>query len=475
MPSPWPQTPPTAEERDAYAEAVPRSFWLDRRTAIASYPPLDGDASADLCVVGGGFTGLWAAIHAKSRQPDRTVLLVEADAIGEGASGRNGGFLSSSITHGIANGLSRFPDEIGRLERLGLANFDGLRADLDRLGVDCDFEAVGEIAVAIEPHQFEHLAEEAELLAGHGHDVALLDGPAMRAEVDSPTYVGGLWDRSGSALVDPAKLADGLAAAAAGLGVIVHERTRIERLERSGAGLRLDAARGAIRADRVLLATNAFPPLRRALRRWIVPVYDYVLMTEPLPPERLAEIGWRNRQGVGDTGHQFHYYRLTDDDRILWGGFEAVYRYGGRVDPSRDVDEDTFALLSRNFFATFPQLRGIRFTHRWGGAIDTCSRFSCFFDTSHGGRVAFVGGYTGLGVGASRFGAEVALDLLDGRETEATGLSYVRKKPVPFPPEPLRWAVVQFTRSRLAAADRNGGRRGLWLRTLDRLGLGFDS
>ena len=113
--------------------------------------------------------------------------------------------------------------------------------------------------------------------------------------------------------------------------------------------------------------------------------------------------------------------------------------------------------------------------HKWGGAIDTCSRFSVFFDTSHGGRVAFAGGYTGLGVGSSRFGAAVALDLLDGRRDEATGLGYVRSKPVPFPPEPLRWAVVQLTRGRLAAADRNGGRRGLWLRILDRLGLGFDS
>jgi len=297
----------------------------------------------------------------------------------------------------------------------------------------------------------------------------------MRAEVASPTYLGGLWDRSGNALVDPAKLADGLAAAAAAMGVAIHERTRIDELEPVGSEIRLDAAAGRIHAGRVLLATNAFPPLRRALRRWIVPVYDYVLVTEPLPAERLAEIGWRNRQGISDCGHQFHYYRLTDDDRILWGGFEAVYRYGGPVDPSLDVDEETFALLAQNFFATFPQLRGISFTHKWGGAIDTCSRFSCFFDTSHDGRVAFAGGYTGLGVGASRFGAEVALDLLDGRRTEATGLDYVRTKPIPFPPEPLRWAVVQFTRGRLAAADRNGGRRGLWLRTLDRLGLGFDS
>ena len=132
-------------------------------------------------------------------------------------------------------------------------------------------------------------------------------------------------------------------------------------------------------------------------------------------------------------------------------------------------------MLSRNLFLTFPQLEGVRFSHRWAGPIDTCSRFSVFFGTAHRGRTAYALGYTGLGVGATRFGAQVALDLLDGRDTEATRLRYVRTKPVPFPPEPLRWGAIELTRRKLAAADRAGGRRGLWLRTLDRLGLGFDS
>jgi glycine/D-amino acid oxidase-like deaminating enzyme len=476
-PTAWPRTDPSPAERAAYADAVPRPFWLDRRPAPRTWPRLEGAADVELCIVGGGFTGLWAAIHAKTRAPARSVVLVESDRIGSGASGRNGGFVSASITHGIGNGLARFPDEVAVLERLGLANFEAMRSDIERLGIDCDLETGGDIDVAVEPHQVAALAEEAELLARYGHDVELLDRDGVRAEVASPTYLAGLWDRTGAALVDPAKLADGLAAAAAELGVEIYEGARVGSLPRPGEGpLRLATTGGGeVRAARVLLATNAFPPLRRRLRRYIVPVYDYVLVSEPLTGEQLDEIGWRNRQGISDTGNRFHYYRLTDDNRILWGGYEAVYRYGGPVHARHDVDEETFAALSQHFFATFPHLRGISFTHKWGGAIDTSSRFSCFFDLSHGGRVAFVGGYTGLGVGASRFGAEVALDLVDGRRTEATELAYVRSKPVPFPPEPLRWAVVQFTRNRLAAADRNGGRRGLWLRILDRLGLGFDS
>jgi glycine/D-amino acid oxidase-like deaminating enzyme len=198
-------------------------------------------------------------------------------------------------------------------------------------------------------------------------------------------------------------------------------------------------------------------------------------MTEPLSPAQREAIGWRRRQGIGDMANQFHYYRLTKDERILWGGYDAVYRYGGHVRPELDDDEATFAKLSQHFFTTFPQLEGVRFSHRWGGAIDTCSRFSVFFGTAHAGRVAYAVGYTGLGVVSTRFGARVGLDVLDGRETEATRLRYVRSKPVPFPPEPLRSGVIQLTRSRLDAADRNAGRRGVWLRTLDRLGLGFDS
>jgi glycine/D-amino acid oxidase-like deaminating enzyme len=230
-----------------------------------------------------------------------------------------------------------------------------------------------------------------------------------------------------------------------------------------------------VRARRVLLATSAHPPLLGAIRRRVLPVYDYVLVSEPLGAERRASIGWSRRQGLADGANRFHYYRLTADDRILWGGYDAVYRYGGPVGPAHDDHDPTFATLAQHFFTTFPQLEGVRFSHRWGGAIDTCSRFSVFFGTAHAGRVAYATGYTGLGVAATRFAARTALDLLDGRETERTRLDMVRRRPVPFPPEPLRSAVVRLTQRELARADERQGRRGTWLRLLDRLGLGFDS
>src|SRR6185295_14460316 len=189
---------------------------------------------------------------------------------------------------------------------------------------------------------------------------------------------------------------------------------------------------------------------------------------------------------ISDSGNRFHYYRLTppdlggaapgrDGSRILWGGYEAIYHFRNGMRPELEDHAPTFELLAANFADTFPQLEGIRFTHKWAGAIDTCSRFCVTFGKALGGRAAYAVGYTGLGVVASRFGARVALDLLHDRDTELTRLEMVRSRPIPFPPEPLRYAAIQATRSGLARADERGGRRGAWLRLLDRVGAGFDS
>jgi glycine/D-amino acid oxidase-like deaminating enzyme len=472
---PWPTEPPTAAHRAAYADADPAPFWLDTPARPDAGPALAESIECDLAVVGAGLSGLWSAVLARERDPTREVVVLEGDRVANAASGRNGGFFISSLTHGIGNGLARFPDELGTLERLGLDSFAATAEAIERYGIDCGFERTGDIVVALEPHELEWLEEDAALLRGHGHEVEMLDRDRVRAEVASDTYLAGRWQKSGSALVDPARLSWGLARAVTGLGARIFENTRVERLARRDGAIELRTGGGTVRARRVVLATSAFPGLVGAIRRRVVPVYDYVLVTEPLSREQRDSIGWRRRQGVGDTANQFHYYRLTADDRILWGGFDAVYHYGSGLRRELEQSDRAFAMLAQHFFTTFPQLEGIRFSHRWGGAIDTCSRFFAFTGTSHGGRVAHTVGHTGLGVCASRFGAGLALDLLDGVESEAAGLRSMRSRPTPFPPEPLRWAAIELTRNRLAAADRRQGRRGLWLRTLDCLGLGFDS
>lgn len=465
----------------ALADAAPVPYWLDRPERPDPRPPLTGAHTADLLVIGGGYAGLWTALLAKEADPDRDVLLVDAGTCGWAASGRNGGFCAASLTHGLANGVERFPGEIAELERLGRENLDAIAATIDEHGIDCDFERTGELAVAVAPYQLDGLAADAELARRYGRDARLLDRDEVRAEVASPTYLGGLWDADRTALLDPAKLAWGLRRVALDRGVRIHEHTRVTGVAADGAALRAttvggaDAVPGAVRAARAALATNAFPPLLRRLRAWTVPVYDYALMTEPLSPAQRDAIGWRNRQGLADTANQFHYYRLTADNRILFGGYDAVYHYGNRVAPELERREATYRTLAAHFFDTFPQLEGLRFSHRWGGVIDTCTRFCAFFGTAHSGRLAYAAGYTGLGVGATRFAARVTLDLLAGADTPLTRLDLVRRKPLPFPPEPFRAAGINLTRWSLARADARDGRRNLWLRILDRSGLGFDS
>ncbi len=450
-------------------------YWLDRAERPAPADALVGAERTDLLVVGAGFTGLWTALLAKQADPGRDVVLVEGGRAADGASGRNGGFVAASLTHGFANGMERWPDEMPTLLRLGRDNLDAIEKAIGDLGIECDFVRTGELDVALEPYQLDGLRQHAAEAAAMGQDVVLLSAEEVRARVDSPTYLGATFDADGVALVDPARLAWGLRRACLEAGVRLFERTPIDSIAGRDGHVVATSRRGLVRAERVALATNAYPPLLRRLKHYVVPVYDYVLVTEPLTDAQWSRLGWSGREGISDTGNQFHYYRTTEDGRILWGGYDAIYHSGNGFGPQYDHNRESYERLAEHFLQTFPQLRGIGFSHAWGGAIDTCSRFSAFWGTAHQGRVAYVAGYTGLGVGASRFGAATMLDLVDGRTTERTELEMVRSKPLPFPPEPARSLGISWTTTALQRADANGGRRNLWLKTLDRMGLGFDS
>ena len=462
---------------DAIADADPYPYWYEDVDEPDSNQTLVRTVSCDLCIVGGGYTGLWTAIIAKERDPSRDVILIDAHEVGSAASGRNGGFMESSLTHGVANGQARFPDEIAVLEELGLKNLNDIEAAIKRYDIDCDYERTGVIDVATTAHSesyYDELREDCQQLRLLGQTVELLDAQDMRDQVDSPTYTGGLWRKDRAALVDPARLVWGLKAAAESLGVTIYEDTKATSVERDGVGVIVHTPLGAVRAGKVALGTNASKPLLKRLGHYIAPVYDYCMVTEPLTPAQLADIGWENRQGLSDISNQFHYYRLTEDNRILWGGYDAIYFWRGKVNTELESRPETWAKLSKHFFNTFPQLEGVKFTHTWGGAIDTCSRFCVFWGRAMGGRVAYAMGYTGLGVASTRFGAEVMLDLLDGKHSLATQTEFVKGKPLPFPPEPFRFIGIQTTRWSLKREDRTG-KRNLWLRSLDHLGLGFDS
>jgi glycine/D-amino acid oxidase-like deaminating enzyme len=465
---------PDPRVNTALLNAQPCVLWFDAPERPIRSESLRGSLKADLVVVGGGYTGLWSALRAKERDRDLDVVLLEADVCGGGGSGRNGGFCSASLTHGFANGMARWPTEMPVLLRHGRENLAGIEKAISAYGIDCDFELTGELAVATAGYQAEGLAETEQAMTAAGCKVTLLDRSDVSAEVNSPTYLAGLFDPE-VAMVDPARLVWGLRHACLELGVRICEGSPVTSV-RQGEYRRVavSTSQGTVQARRVILATNAKPVLRR-LRLYTVPVYDYALATEPLNANQLASVGWANRQGVGDTGNLFHYYRLTRENRIVWGGYDAIYPYASRLHPKREQRPATFAALSRHFFGTFPQLAGLQFTHRWGGVIDTCTRFCAFYGVVMDKRVAYAAGFTGLGVGSSRFAADVMLDLLSHRATERTELEMVGRKPLPFPPEPLRYVGIELTRRSLARADARQGKRNLWLKAMDRLGLGFDS
>ncbi len=451
-------------------------FWL-AGTPDPAQPSLTQSARTDVAIIGAGFTGLWTAIQLLEADPALRVTVLEMERAGFGASGRNGGFCDASLTHGLANGIAHFPNEIRELEAEGRRNLAELVAFIATEGIDCGLEQTGSLSVADQPHQIEELRASADLAREYGIETTFLDRAAVWKEIHSPVFEAGLLSGPDqTVMLDPARLAQGLKLAAIRRGAVIHEHTRVVGVERAPGSVRvLTEAGSTLVAQHVVVATSAYSGWLSRLQRLFVPVYDYVLVSDPLTDAQLESIGWQRRMGISDSGNQFHYFRLTADNRILWGGYDAVYHPGSRVGPELDHRPATYALLEQHFLRAFPQLAGLRFPWRWGGAIDTTSRFMVTVGQTLGGRMTYALGYTGLGVGASRWAGGIVRDMLLDPSAARLQLEMVRSAPFPFPPEPARWLAVELVRRELARADENEGRRGLLLRTLDAVGVGFDS
>ncbi len=445
-------------------------YWLDSADAPPVEPQLIGRAEADLLIVGGGFTGLWAAILAKEADPARKVMLIEADRVAYGASGRPGAIVSTSVMHGLSNALRVFPNDLEALEDMGRDNVAGFVETIDRHGIDCHQEWNGELTVAIGEARVDDVRHEYELHEQYGHDAVLLDTAAVRAEVASPLFAAGVWSRKNSGTVHPARLAWGLKAAALRLGVRLHELTPLKRVEDRGSRLEVVTRDGTISTPKMLLATNAFAEGHRNIKRRVAMVRDRIVMTEPLSDEQMGRIGWRNRQGIYDTRTQLNYMRLTRDNRILFGG-RLGYFYDGDPDPEPDRRPQIYERLAEAFFATFPQLDDIRFTHAWSGPIALTTRMAVHFQHYYGGKAIYAGGYSGFGVSASRFGADIGLSLLDDIDRPACRMTFAATMPDWIPPEPFRFLGARLTMYAMDTADEKGGWRHAWLRFVTRLGF----
>ncbi|KAB0491143.1 NAD(P)/FAD-dependent oxidoreductase [Pseudomonas vancouverensis] len=458
---------------DSLDNVLPHPYWQDTVTPPPAAAPLSGKLQFDLVVVGGGFTGLWTALQARQRQPGLRIAIIEARRCGGEASGRNGGFCAPSISHGVSNALKRWPDEAQQLIRLGRQNLDELAADVQHYGMQVEFERAGKLNVATQPWQVDGLRAMQRNYARFGIECEWLEGSALAQKLDSPAYVAGVFEPN-YALLNPAKMAAELRRVCLEQGIALFENSPVQKLEAHRDHLLLRTAEGEVIAGKVALATNIAPPLLGHLASSVIPVYDYSLVTEPLSDEQLAAIGWTGRYGIADAGNQFHYLRKTADNRMLWAGFDAIYHFGGRRDEALTQRPESFRRLAEQFQQAFPALRDVRFSHAWGGIIDTSARTTLFTGTEHQGRVAYALGFTGQGVSASRFAALNMLDLLDGERTERTRLQMTSKAPFRFPPEPLRYVGVKLAQRSLAREDRDGHRNAL-LKTFDAFGIGFDS
>jgi glycine/D-amino acid oxidase-like deaminating enzyme len=449
-------------------------LWHDQNTRPNPNPSLTGENKCQLLIVGGGFTGLWAALQAKERVPDLDIILIESTFIADGASGRTGGILEADLAHGDFNSDNHFSNEAARIDELGCNNFDEFIDSLEKYNIDARFENVGHMQVATREHHLTPLRKRYEVNKKAGSNVIWYDQEDVRKKINSPTYLAGVHYKDRCGIIDPARLCWGLKKTILALGVKIFEKTPLIKIAPQGAGMKAICPDGNISCEKILMATNAFRNPLSQIRKSIIPVWDYQIATEPLNKTQLNSVGWKDRHSMADRDNMFHYYRLTHDNRITWGGGGSVcYYYGSRIDQGVADPEIRFERLSKAFFNTFPQLEGIRFTHRWSGIIASSTRFCMVPGVAFDGRVSWAVGYTGLGVGASRFGARVGLELLGYLPSDILNMQFIQKKTMNWPPEPFRWFGVTMSRHGMSKADVNNGKRGLWLKLMDRLNLGF--
>lgn len=469
---------PTDQSQSAEALALAalshtrfESYWLDSLPSSKEQSSLQEDISCDLLIVGGGFCGLWGAVLAKEQSPERSVVLIEARSIANGASGRPAAIVSTSVMHGIDNTQRMFPADVAELEKLGKENIDALINTLEKYGMDCDLELGGEMKVSVGDEGLDAVQEDYHLYDRYGHDVELLGKAEVQAQVHSPVFHGGIWSKARSGTLHPGKLARELKRVALQLGVSVFEQTPHLSNTYSDGKIRVCTPKGIIITDKVLLATNAWAAGHKNISRRVVAIRDRIVVTEPLSAAQMSSVGWQNRQGIYDTRTQLNYMRLTSDNRILFGG-RLDYFYGNDTDPALDKTSPPYLRLVDAFFQTFPQLKGnISISHAWSGPIGLTSRMAVHYQRYYQGNMVFAGGYSGFGVTATRFGSRVGLAILDGNDIPETRMAFARTVPGYVPPEPFRWIGAKLTMYALDTVDEKGGWRRPWVKLVQKMGF----
>lgn len=414
-----------------------KSFWLASRPYTPG-PAVEGDLDVDVAIIGGGFTGLSTAWFLKRAEPSLRVALLEAEVVGYGASGRNGGFSMTKL--GMMHSATRLrfggarTVEAHEYADRAVTMVKDLVAELE---FDCDYEHPGFLWVATSPVLARRMHAELDLVEKLGiGGIERLDESELAERIRGPLYTGGAWWEPNCGILNPAKLAWSWRDAIAGAGVEVYEATPVTEVQRVGDRSVLVTPSGWVRADKVVFATNAWSHHFTPFAAKQVPVWTYIVLTEPLTDVQLDAIGWSGREGIEDFRDLVHYTRLTADNRILFGGRDVNLGRPGSMDFDRD--EATFAKLRSDLVTTWPALRGIGFTHAWGGPVSV--PLDLFPAIGHAGGRDWVYsfGCVGHGVSTTHLHGRTLADLVLERDTELTDVFFVDRRVPSLPPEPLR-------------------------------------
>ncbi|ELS54179.1 NAD(P)/FAD-dependent oxidoreductase [Streptomyces viridochromogenes] len=431
------------------------SFWYADDGLPAVREPLAGDASADVVIVGGGYTGLWTAYYLKKAVPFLRITVLEQKFCGYGASGRNGGWLYNGIA-----GRDRYARQYGheaavRLQRAMNDTVDEVVRVAAAEGIDAGIHKGGVLEVARTPAQLARLKAFHEHELSYGEKDRELYGARETVErIRVADAVGSTWTPHG-ARVHPVKLVKGLAAAVEALGVTVHELTPVTEIRPKHAV----TPYGTVRAPYVLRCTEGFTAALKGERRTWLPMNSSMIATEPLTEEQWASVGWDGRETLGDMAHAYMYAQRTADGRIALGGRGVPYRFGSRTDNDGRTQPETVEALRDVLVDFFPSLAGVRIEHAWSGVLgvprDWCATVT--LDRSTG--LGWAGGYVGSGVATANLAARTLRDLVQldsgqGMRTELTDLPWVGHKVRRWEPEPLRWLGVHGLYAAYRAADR---------------------
>ena len=434
------------------------SFWWNQLGQPTARPALPESTGADIVIVGAGYTGLWTAYYLKKAAPQLRIVVLEARFAGFGASGRNGGWLTNSVT----GGREQYVKSHGRpaAERFQAAMNDTVD-EVIRVaaaeGIDAGIVKGGEFTVAYDPAQQHRLERAARVEQSWAHtDIELLSKTAAQNRINVAGTTGAMWHPH-CARINPAELVAGLARTVEALGVEIYENTPVSEI----APHRAVTARGTVTASFVVRATEGFTAGLKGLHRTWLPMNSSLIATEPLAASVWESIGWSGRETLGDMAHAYMYAQRTSDDRIAIGGRGVPYRYGSKTDADGQTPQATVDALRDILVRFFPMTASARIDHAWSGVLGVPRDWAATVGLDPQTGLAWAGGYVGTGVATTNLAGRTLTDLILDRSSSLIELPWVNHRVRAWEPEPLRWLAVTALYRAYSLADRTelGGRR----------------